>query len=363
MANLIAGLSSQGHEIAVISVADGGPVGDRLQEMGVPVYELRFSTAASSVAKLMRLFHLVGDIDPDIVQTWLYRADLLGAVIRLQDRKRPVVWGVHSTNPLRQHLRRSLIVCLNMLLSRVVPRAIIYCSEHACSEHVRIGYAAGRGHVIPNGIDTSVFRPDAEARFSIRKELGLDEQAILIGLVARLSPLKGHDNFFAAARDLHTRFPDAHFVLCGEGIEPGNAALATMIEQADIARVTHLLGPRLDMHRVTAAFDIANSTSISESFSLTIAEAMACGVPCVSTDCGGPRDLMKDLGYLVPVNDPSALCRAWIEVLRLSRESRSALGHALREHIKRNYSINRTTEAYMQLYTELWASYRGGNRM
>jgi glycosyltransferase involved in cell wall biosynthesis len=355
MLGLIERILGQHDRATVISLTDFGPAGDRLRKIGVPVYALGISSLVPSPFKLARLPGLIGHIEPDIIQTWLYRADLFAALVRPAAPRRPIVWGIHGTNPLRLRLRTSVVVRINAALSRIVPHTIVYCSDHAFAQHAKVGYAPEKSRVIPNGVDTSIFRPDAEARASVRKELGLDAQAILIGLVARFSRVKGHETFFAAARSIHEQLPNIHFVLCGQGIEPTDERLGAMVRQAGVESVTHLLGTRADISRVTAALDIATSTSMSESFSLTMAEAMACAVPCVSTDCGGPRDLMNGLGFLVPVNDWTALSKTWMEILRLPPEVLRNRGVASREHIVRHYSFDRTAAGYRQLYNEICA--------
>lgn len=353
MLSLIERLLERDDQVSVISLTDFGPMADRLRNLGVPVYALGVSSLVPSPFKLARLPGLIRRADPDIIQTWLYRADLCAALIRSVDPWRPVVWGIHGTNPQQLRLRTSVGVRINAALSRIVPYAIVYCSEHAFTEHAKVGYAPEKSRIIPNGVDTTLFRPNSDAKASVRKELGLDGKAILVGLVARFSPVKGHKTFFAAAQALHEQLPNVHFVLCGQGTEATDERLAAMVRQAGVERVTHLLGTRADASRITAALDIATSASTSESFSLTMAEAMACAVPCVSTDCGGPRDLMDGLGSLVPVNDWRALAQTWMEILRLPPEVLHSRGIASRDHILRNYSVDQTAAGYLQLYDEI----------
>jgi glycosyltransferase involved in cell wall biosynthesis len=341
MLSLIERQLGRNDRVTVISLTDLGPVAARLRVMGVPVYALGISSLVPSPFKLARLPGLVRQAQPDVI------------LARLAAPRPPVVWGIHGTNPLQLRLRTSVGVRINAVLSRIVPRAIVYCSDHAFTQHTKVGYAPEKSRVIPNGVDTYQFRPDAEARASVRKELGLDGQATLIGLVARFSPVKGHETFFAAARVLHEQLMNVHFVLCGQGISSTDKRLTAMVRQAGVERVTHLLGTRADVSRITAALDIATSTSMSESFSLTMAEAMACAVPCVSTDCGGPRDLMDGMESLVPVNDWRALAETWVEILRLPPETLHARGTASREHIVRHYSVDRTAAGYLHLYDEI----------
>src|SRR3989337_796961 len=111
--------------------------------------------------------------------------------------------------------------------------------------------------VIPNGIDLSVFRPDAQARAAVRQELGLRPEAMLMGMAARYHPQKDHRNFIEAARKIRDRNPDVRFLLCGTQVTPENGELQRMIAAAGLGDRVHLLGVRDDMPRIMASLDLA----------------------------------------------------------------------------------------------------------
>jgi glycosyltransferase involved in cell wall biosynthesis len=123
---------------------------------------------------------------------------------------------------------------------------------------------------------------------------------------------------------------------------------------AALAGRLHLLGERADIPRVTAALDIASSSSSwGEGFSNTIAEALCCGVPVVATNVGDSREIVGDSGIIVPVGDVEALANAWQRLLDAGLEARRTMGQGGRARVLGRYSIKAMAEAYLQLYDEV----------
>ena len=175
-----------------------------------------------------------------------------------------------------------------------------------------MGYDSSRFEIIPNGFDLGQYKPDAAARAEVRKELSIEPDAPLIGMVARFDPQKDHRSFVAAAGALHARRPDVRFVLVGKDCDAQNAGLGRWIaEQPGLGNVMRLLGRRGDVARLTAAFDLATSTSAyGEAFPNVLGEAMACAVPCVATDVGESAHIIGDTGRIVERDRPEKIAAA-----------------------------------------------------
>jgi glycosyltransferase involved in cell wall biosynthesis len=219
-----------------------------------------------------------------------------------------------------------------------------------------MGYAPERMLVIPNGFDLDLFHPDPEDRAGLRRELGLDEKTILVGLAARFDPQKDHRGFLSAAGMLRAAWPDVHYVLCGDGIDTHNDQLTGWIAAQGLANVCHLLGPRADMPRIMAGCDVMVSASaFGEGFPNVLGEAMAAGTPCVTTDVGDSRAIVGEVGRTVPPRDPVALAAAIADILRLSEADRHALGLAARARIAEHYAIDIIAARYDTLYRETLA--------
>jgi glycosyltransferase involved in cell wall biosynthesis len=207
--------------------------------------------------------------------------------------------------------------------------------------------------VIPNGFDLESFRPDAEARASLRKEVLIPNGYPVIGLVGRFHPVKDHRNFLQAARLIHREKSDVHYVLCGHSITWENEELVGLIEEAGIRDRVRLLGPRQDIPKVTAAFDIACLSSCVEGFPNVVSEAMSCAVPCVVTDVGEAAFIVGQTGRVVQPRNPDALAKALLELLELGPEDRSRLGNAARQRIKDHFDLAAIVEQYERVFEEI----------
>ena len=343
----------------VISLTSLGAIGPRILDLGIDVIALGMEPGKPQTRGLKLLIRLIREDPPDLIQSWMYHADLLGAMATLGCGNIPIIWGIHHTLDGEVPVQKSTmrVIKLNALLSRWIPRKIVCCAESARTAHLRAGYYPSKLNVIPNGIDINEFSPDPVAYEALRTELGLDRSTPLIGLFARFHPQKDHRTFIQAAGILRKAIPEVHYVLAGTGVLPENHELMNWIHEAAVQNNTHLLGLRLDMPGLLSAVDIAGlSSAFGEALPLSVAEAMACGVPCVVTDIGDSALLVGNTGKTVPPRSPEALAKAWLEILTLSKESKTALGRQARAKIALEYNIQRATERYLSLYQSIVVS-------
>ena len=206
--------------------------------------------------------------------------------------------------------------------------------------------------MIPNGFDLAVSAPIATARASVRSSIGIGATTPLIGLVARVDRLKDHQTFVRAAELMVREMPDTRFLLVGDGTDD-DPALGRWLESSLVSSHTVRMGRRLDIPRITAALDVATSSSLAEGFSNSVGEAMACAVPCVVTDVGDSAEIVGDSGAVIPPGDPVALMKAWHRLLTLAPADRARLGEVARERIRSRYSIRSIVQRYEALYEDL----------
>jgi glycosyltransferase involved in cell wall biosynthesis len=340
----------------VMSLTELGVVADRIRELGVPTHALgmpRNRFRIPDPVKLLRLVKFIRASRPDVVQTWLYHADLLGGLAAKLAGGPRIFWGLHNSTIDRVRTRRTtrwtIAVCARV--SRWIPNGIVTVSQAARDLHVAAGYDPGKFAFIPNGFDVMTFRPDPAVRREARADLGFPEGEIVIGMVARFDPQKDHPNFIRAAALLAHRLANVRFVLCGLGAAPENAELVRLLVEHGVRGRFHLLGRRSDTPRVMSALDVCTlSSSFGEAFPLAIGEAMSCGVPCVVTDVGDSAYLVGDTGRVVPPRDSAALAGAWEALARLEPDARRRLGLAARERVKEHFALARVVEQYTDLY-------------
>ena len=350
---LVKNMNAARFENQVVSLVHPGKVGEKIQALGVGVFSLEMRTGHPDLGGLFRLVGLISRESPDLLQTWLYHADLLG-LLAARTRGVPVLWNIRSSNLDMTHYRRLsgmvLKVCIRL---SGWPAAVVVNSSAGQAFHEHLGYHPRRWVYIPNGIDTDQFRPDLSARAALRNELGLASDALLIGLIARFDPMKDHENFMLASGLLAAKEPDVHFVLAGNEVDSLNPFFGNYLERNELRGRLHLLGQREDMPNLMAALDIATLSSYGEGFPNTIAEAMSCGTPCVVTDTGDSAYLVEKTGIVVAPKDPQALAEGWQQMIALGTEGRKALGAAARRRIQQNFQQDEITRQYERLYESL----------
>jgi len=353
---LVTGMDRSEFTPEVISLSAIGPIGEKMQAADIPVRALNMRPGLPNPALLLRLTQWLRESRPQVVQTWLHHADLLGGIATRRAGRIPLAWNIRHSNLDPATIKRQTILigraCAR--LSHSLPQRIVCCSEAGREEHARLGYAADKLLVIPNGFDLTAYHPSEEAQSAIRHELGIPTDAPLIGLIGRFHPMKDHATFIQAAALLHRLRPDVHFVCCGEDVTWQNTALADRIRQADLCDRFHLLGQRRDIPQVAAALTIGTLCSLyGEGFPNVIGEAMACGVPCVVTDVGDSVMIVGDTGRVVPLRAPESLSEAWKHLLDLSSDERERTSLAARARVETHFALPAVVGRYQQLYKDM----------
>jgi glycosyltransferase involved in cell wall biosynthesis len=355
LCNLLLRADHSRFESSVVSLIDNLTVAGPVLGAGIPLVTMGMKPGIPDPRGVFRLSRHLRKLRPDVVQTWMDHSNLIGGVAARTVPSARVVWGIHHSHHIPELTKRSTLMTVAACarLSRRVPSRIIFCSEHGRSLYTRHGFSPDKSVVIPNGFNTERFAPDPSARLDVRRELGLNPDTMLIGLVARYDPLKDHATFLRAAAILLKRVPEAHFLLCGQGVDESNAALTAQIRDLELSNRCHLLGPRRDVPRIHASLDILASSSISEAFPLTVGEAMSCGVPCVATDVGDSALIVGNTGRIVPASDPAALAQAWADLLTAGADERRRLGVAARSRVMELFDLGSVTRRYEDLYLQL----------
>lgn len=352
--NVLAEGLAQRFESAVISLLDEGTIGGPIRELGVPVYGLHIRRGLPTPGAVGRLWRRLRAFRPDIIQGWMYHGNLVASVAVCLAPGRPALaWNIrHSLYDLKAEkpLTRQVIRA-NRLLSGAVD-AIIYNSHLSCSQHESFGFQNSRAVVIPNGFDLQRLRPDLATGMAVRQELGLPRDATVIGHVARFHPMKDHVSFLRAAVQVARQYPSTRFLLVGRDVSPDNATLAGIVPPELLERFV-FTGQRSDPHRLMQAMDVFCSSSNSESSPNVLGEAMACGVPCVTTDVGDSAAIVGDTGFVVPPADWRALASKMERMVCMNPEQRRVMGRAARERIQSHYGLSSVVAQYADFYRKL----------
>ncbi len=345
----------EGVEYSVISLKGEGYYGATLRANGIAPHSFQFKRffQLASFFEFVRLVRLIRKLSPDVVQTWLYHADLIGGLAARLAGCGRVVWGIRTANlsPALNSRFTLMVARICARLSGFLPAAIATCSVEAAKEHKKMGYDPTKFHVIPNGFDLEAYAPDPAKRQQLREEWGIAPSEVLFGCVARWDPYKDHPNLLQALSVVAGNAGAVRCVLVGGGLTTRNAGLAGLLAQYNLTSSVVLAGPRSDIPSVMNALDFHLLPSASEAFPNVVAEAMACGTPCVVTDVGDAALIVGDTGWVVPPKNPVLLARA-IEEARdgFGGENDAKRRTGARQRIADNFGLQKMAEAYFQLW-------------
>jgi glycosyltransferase involved in cell wall biosynthesis len=217
---------------------------------------------------------------------------------------------------------------------------------------VQLGYAQEKVRIIPNGYDLTQLRPDPLAGAKFRAELNLPSGKPLIGMVARFDVQKDHANFIAALAQLKQLGQVFHCLLVGGGMTSDNTELVKMLLKQGVSDHVTMLGRRNDIAVVMNALDVHVLSSLGEAFPNVLAEAMACGTPCVTTDVGDAAYIVGETGWVVPAQDSNALADGIAAALMCFADQSRWVHHqrAARLRIETNFTIERMVGLFDQAW-------------
>ena len=340
----------------VISLRGLGQVGPRLQAAGIEVEAMGMTGPLGLLTGFRRLVARIRGIEPDLVQTWMYHADLIGGLAARMAGRRRILWGVRVMDimPAMGVSRSTLLarrICAR--LSGTVPQRILYVAESARKVHEGLGYDPTKSAVVPNGYSIPSLDSVAAARARMRSELGLADDAVLIGSAGRFSPQKGYRGFVAAAKEIAARFPQARFLILGREVTWENDELAGWVREAGLADRFHLVGEQRNVLDWLAALDVFALFSIGEGFPNVVAESMSVRVPCIVTDVGDAALLVSDTGIVIESGDLNGLTAGLERLVSAGEAERTRLGEAGRGRVEATYSLSVVAERYAKLYDEM----------
>lgn len=343
-------LHKRGVPLTVVVHYPNGCFEKDLREAGVPLVSLGKNGRWDVAGFLFRFIKTLRQERADVVYGCLGTERTLLALFRHFLRPSRIVWGVRTSNmDMRRYdwLSRALYRCEPRLSCRA--DLIISNSASGAELAVKRGFPADKTVIVHNGIDTSRFIPDAKAREELRSEWKIKKEEVLIGRVGRLDPMKDYPTFLKAARLLADWNDHIRFVCVGDGPVAFWNGLDSLCRELQLEDRLIWAGLRADMASVYNSLDVlCSASSFGEGFPNAVAEAMACGVPCVVTDVGDSAAIVGGFGAVVKPGDPEALAHGCKVICQRLRDG-TLEGSTLRRHIETKFSVealaDRTLEA------------------
>lgn len=344
-------------EHSIISLTDLGSVGPMLRDKGVSVTALGMQGGRDLPRVLFRLFLTFRQAKPDIVQTWMYHADLIGGVVARLSGVVNVVWGIRTTDVSKGTSKATaLIRRLCSVLSHVVPKLIICAAEASRKAHAQIGYDNSRMIVIPNGFDPEVLTASLNEREAVRMAAGFSADDLVIGSLGRYNPDKDQENFIVACALLAADYPRLKFLMVGRDLNPQNEVLVQRIKATGYSNRFVLFGERQDVAACLKAMDIFCLHSRTEGFPNVLGEAMTIGLPCVTTDVGDAAFLIGEAGIVVKPQDSQALADGLERLVSAGETYRSDLGEKAQHRVYENFTMNCAKSRFKKVYEQMCPS-------
>ncbi len=352
LVNLIAGLDRERFEPHLCCMKEPGPLGEELQAK-IPVYHHQLA-GKYDFAVLGRLTRLMKEQRIDAVVTVGAGDKMFWGRLAAWRAGVPVVLSALHSTGWPDGVGR-----LNRLLTPITDGFIGVASEHGRHLCENERFPASKVHVIPNGVDVDRFRPQPDAGAAIRQELGIPTDAPVCGIVAALRPEKNHLLFLRAAALVKHDLPAAHFVITGEG--PEREKIEAALRGNPLENCVHMTGNRSDIPQMLAAFDLFALTSRNEANPVSILEAMATGLPVVSTRVGSVAETVDHgvTGYLAPAGHADELAARWFKVLSNLDEGKR-MGQLGRQVVVDGWSLAAMVRGYEELITSVYQQKSAG---
>lgn len=332
-----------GNEVAILSLTEGREI-ELPPDIAVTELGMR-KTPRSMLAALRKAHHLVRQWQPDVIHAHMVHGNLFARALARTGRMPPVICSAHSA---REGGR------LRALAYRVTDR---WCAltTHVSEAGRQVMVASGavpdeRVIVMPNGIDTDQFRPDDASRERTRHSLGLAPGEVLLLNVGRLVPEKDQATLIEAFREVSHAIPRARLMIAGDGAL--RAGLAARIAELGLNHAVLLAGARNDVPELLRAADVFVLSSRIEGMPLAVGEALASGLPVVSTAAAGVAELAGDTATITPVGDAHALASALV----------AAIGHLpgteaerdrRRQQIVSHFDVSAVARQWLAQYQQL----------
>lgn len=332
-------LQAAGVEVVVIVFYGGGPFQKDLEDAAIPVRALGKTSRWDLASFGARFVRVLRDEAPDFLYGFVVTPNLLASAIRPLFPKLRVIWGVRSA-----HMDLSaydwatrLLYPLEARLSEL-PDLIIVNSQAGRRHLEKRGFPMEKVRYVPNGIDVERYCPDPAGGTRLRAEWGYRDSDTLVGIVARPDPVKAHDVFLSAVKVLQSSPERARFICVGvDG--PVQVKLGRQARALGISERLKIVGPRDDLSAVYSALDTHVMCSHSEGFPNVVAEAMACGTPCVVTDVGDAAEIVGETGHVATPGNSEALAQAIRTMLHRVVAHSDEVRRSARARIVERYSL------------------------
>jgi len=341
------GLKQRGWRVSVVALSGtGGSAAAELTSAGMAFLTLEMRKGLADPRGWIRFNHWLKQESPDVIHAHLPHAVWLARWSRLAAPVRVLIDTLHSSNTGSSGRR------IGYRLSNWLTDEVTAVSQAVAHAHLTSKMAA-KITVLPNGVNTDTWRPDAAVRTSLRNQLSLHNEFLWLA-AGRLDPVKDYPTLLSALAQLP---PTAHLVIAGTG--PCESQLRQQSTTLGLDSRVRFLGFEPNVLRWMQAADGLVLSSLWEGLPMAVLEAAACGLPTVATNVPGTREAMQEgrSGWLVAPREPSLLAESMLRLMQTPNEIRQAMGTHARQHVLDHFSLEAVLDRWDSLYQGLLLSH------
>lgn len=340
--------SQSNKEVLVVSLSKEGFIGRELIKKGYKVHYLNFTKNISVISKWIKFIFLIKKYNPEIVHSWLYHSNLIGGLTAKLMSVKEIFWSIHHDYEFSSKKMQLELKILG-LMSHFIPNKVVYCSRSSKINHIKNGFSKGNTFIIENGICTNKFKKNFYFKKLFRKKLNIEKDVLIIGHIARYHPIKDHETLLKSLIILKSKRVKFKCILIGNGLNKENKDLAFKISKYKLQNQVILLGELNEVNKILNCFDINILSSKSECAPVTLIEAMATGIPSISTKVGDAQNILGNTGWIIKVGDSTELAKHIEKIYKnknlLREKSKLALKRA-----KIFFSLELMLSKYKKLY-------------
>jgi glycosyltransferase involved in cell wall biosynthesis len=340
---LVKGIDKSTFDVRVIVMYHGtlDPLLEAIEEIQIYRLNKKNKYDFNSYIKYIRI---INEFAPSIIYSFLPDLNVISFICKGLSIKKPkLFWGIRAgTNEIKKYSRLSqLVFYLQKMFSSKISLAV-FNSYQGQIDYLNAGFHFKKSIVIPNGMNSDRFKPDADKRIEFRNKYKINENDVAIGIVSRFEYIKGMDIFVSAANKLLNKYDNLFFFSIGHGDEGIIEACKETVEMFYDSRF-FFLGKISTPESIICGWDIYCSTSRGEGFSNSIAEAMLCGLPVVVSNVGDSSKIVNEFGLVFSSENIEELCEK-IEIF-LDKRKRERIGSLARKHVTEKYSTTIMVES------------------
>ena len=343
-------------DVTVLTLTDNGFYEPELGKLGIKVYSLNINPnnkLSGLTKKIIKLRKLILDLNPDIIQSWMYHSNFLTLFLPKKFHSK-VFWNIRHSE-LNFKISKKMTIFLSLIcgiFSKFVPRKIIYCSERSIKFHEKQHfYSKDKAVLIYNGYNHKNYFPSKNLRINFRKKYKINKEQIILGYAGRYAKQKNIPSLLSAFSKVNKKNSSVFLFMAGKDINLKNKELVNYINDLGIKTNVIFLNEQKNLLKFYNGIDLLILTSFSESFPNVLPEAMLCTTPVLSSDAGCSKKIIDKFGFVMKNNDDQSIFKNLNKIIQYNIKNKKKwkyLKKKSRLQIINEFSISKMSKEYVQ---------------